>query len=553
MKQRLKSFGVALVTILGMILWPVTAYAASGSISLVANRGTVPQGGTLIVAIYMNGGGTPIYGVESDIAFPSSKLQYVGFSANGSAFEISATNGGSDGLATIARGTVNPVSGSALVGTVTFRALVSSGSASISVAGSSSLSDGNGNPVPYGPGNTNVNFGVVASGSGAAAPASAPADTAKDTTPPTITNIKAKDITPYTATITWTTNEPADSVVEYGLDTNYGLGASVGTQTTTHEVLLNSSFITPKTVFHYRIKTTDGSGNVQTSPDQTVAIPGVPITIVVRSADGKPQAGALVTLDNDTGMTDQNGSVTLASGVGNKKITTSFDGVTLVKPITVTKTAKKLPPVQLALNRTPVDRWMYTSVMLSLVILALLAFDSVIFGSRYFAKIFRIRVHKPQLATANDAVATPVLTEEPQPAAETEVEAAPEPPAVQSAPGTPRYTTIRPLDLEPDLNLKAAANIPLAQLVNNIPRPTPSIDGVRPPMPATQEVVEKTPPPAPAPKAIQITHFADAEPAEPAAVPAEVTVETAKPVEKIEKPAAPKKTRRVKKTTSKKK
>ncbi|GAI54653.1 unnamed protein product, partial [marine sediment metagenome] len=43
-----------------------------------------------------------------------------------------------------------------------------------------------------------------------------------DTTPPTISGVSASNITQTSATITWTTDENSDSLVEYGTTTGYG-------------------------------------------------------------------------------------------------------------------------------------------------------------------------------------------------------------------------------------------------------------------------------------------------------------------------------------------
>jgi len=59
-----------------------------------------------------------------------------------------------------------------------------------------------------------------------------------DTTPPTISNIQATNITQTGATITWTTNENADSKVDYGTTTNYGSTKSSSSLTTSHSLAL---------------------------------------------------------------------------------------------------------------------------------------------------------------------------------------------------------------------------------------------------------------------------------------------------------------------------
>src|SRR3989475_546704 len=87
-----------------------------------------------------------------------------------------------------------------------------------------------------------------------------------DTTPPTITNISASNISSTGATITWTTNEPADSQVEYGTTTSYGQTSPIdGTLATTHSI--NLSGASAATTYHLRVKSRDAAGNLATSGD----------------------------------------------------------------------------------------------------------------------------------------------------------------------------------------------------------------------------------------------------------------------------------------------
>jgi hypothetical protein len=87
-----------------------------------------------------------------------------------------------------------------------------------------------------------------------------------DTTAPSITNISASNISSAGATITWTTNEPADSQVEYGTTTSYGQTSPIdGSLATTHSV--NLSGTSPSTTYHFRVKSRDAAGNLATSGD----------------------------------------------------------------------------------------------------------------------------------------------------------------------------------------------------------------------------------------------------------------------------------------------
>jgi hypothetical protein len=404
MKQKFSALLLSLLVSAAAVLSAVPAYAAGASISLVANKATVANGSSLIVAVYMNGGGSPINGIEADISYPASKLQYVGVNYSGSAFEISASGGGGDGAITLDRGTTSNVSGAGLVATITFKALASSGSAAISVGGNSALVT-DGNAVAFAPGGVSVNFGQVAaaapSATSSAAAAPEPPAPPKDTTPPVITKVTVKSKTPYTAVIDWTTDEPSDSVIDYGLDGNYGLSASQAGTATAHEVSLSSSFLTPKALLHYRVKSADGSGNVQTGTDQTLQLPGVPVTVVVRADNGKPQPNADVTLDNQTATTDAKGQANLTASLGSKQVVITYNGVTVRRPITVARASKPLPPYQLDLAKQPLNHWMLTSVGLIVVVLTLLGLDLVLFGSTFVTKLIRWRWHgSPQALAA---------------------------------------------------------------------------------------------------------------------------------------------------------
>ena len=88
-----------------------------------------------------------------------------------------------------------------------------------------------------------------------------------DTTPPVMSNIQATAITGSGATITWTTDEPSDSVVEYGLTTSYGSSVSNATDVTSHSIPLSG--LSGNTLYHYRVTSTDAAGNTTASADHS--------------------------------------------------------------------------------------------------------------------------------------------------------------------------------------------------------------------------------------------------------------------------------------------
>ncbi|HVR78117.1 MAG TPA: hypothetical protein VMS99_06945 [Acidimicrobiia bacterium] len=88
-----------------------------------------------------------------------------------------------------------------------------------------------------------------------------------DVTPPVISGVAATPTTD-TATIDWTTDEPATGAVAYGTTTTYQDGTvSDNTLTTSHSLTLDG--LTCETIYHYQITTTDQAGNTTTTPDAT--------------------------------------------------------------------------------------------------------------------------------------------------------------------------------------------------------------------------------------------------------------------------------------------
>ena len=89
-----------------------------------------------------------------------------------------------------------------------------------------------------------------------------------DTTPATISSVVANPTTGGDATITWTTDEPASSSVDYGTAPDaLTQAASDAALVTSHTISLTG--LTPNTQYYYRVSSTDGSGNTATYPITT--------------------------------------------------------------------------------------------------------------------------------------------------------------------------------------------------------------------------------------------------------------------------------------------
>jgi hypothetical protein len=88
-----------------------------------------------------------------------------------------------------------------------------------------------------------------------------------DTRPPVISDLTDAEVTATTAKITWTTDEPATSQVEYGATDAYGSETSLDTElSTTHSVTLQN--LAQDTEYHFRAKSKDKADNESLSRDK---------------------------------------------------------------------------------------------------------------------------------------------------------------------------------------------------------------------------------------------------------------------------------------------
>lgn len=84
-----------------------------------------------------------------------------------------------------------------------------------------------------------------------------------DITAPYISSITSTAITPFTATINWATNEPADSQVEFcPTYTTCGNNTPIVSDLTLQHTI-NLSGLTPSTYYYYWVKSKDAAGNLR--------------------------------------------------------------------------------------------------------------------------------------------------------------------------------------------------------------------------------------------------------------------------------------------------
>jgi hypothetical protein len=298
MKKLLSKFLIAaLISATFLVSNPPNAQAG-GSIYLSPGAQSISQGSTFYVSVRVNTGSS-IDAVQANLSYPTDKLDYLGISYGGTAFEIQAQSSGGGGSIKIGRGTLSPKSGDRLVATISFRAKVGSGSASVSFTGGTEAVSG-GKVV------TSSGSGATYSFTEAAAP---PKPKPKDKTAPKISDIKVANLGLNAAVITWKTNEKSSSIVAYGPSEKLGIVGSSTKLVKSHKIALSSKLLFPGTKYFYQVKSKDAAGNEAKSKVASFKTKGYKVRLKIVDSDGNPVVGAQVKLvpGEDKVTTDENG------------------------------------------------------------------------------------------------------------------------------------------------------------------------------------------------------------------------------------------------------
>jgi phosphodiesterase/alkaline phosphatase D-like protein len=132
------------------------------------------------------------------------------------------------------------------------------------------------------------------------------ANFAIDSVAPSISSVDASDITQTGASVSWSTNEPATSQVEYGVTAAYGSATSLdSTLKSSHTVSLSG--LSPDTTYHYRVISDDAPGNKATSVDYTFETESGVANIVIAdvSASNVTSSSAIINWSTDVAADTQ--------------------------------------------------------------------------------------------------------------------------------------------------------------------------------------------------------------------------------------------------------
>ena len=154
--------------------------------------------------------------------------------------------------------------------------------------------------------------------------------------PPAISNVTVINTALDSATITWTTDQFADSRVDYGTTASYGSSVADQTAITSHSIVLTG--LSPETIYHFKVTSTNSRGLTSSSADSTLNTIGPPTISSVATGNTTTNSATITwTTDQPTDSLVSYGTTTsYGSTVGDPAMTTNHS-VTLMNLNTQTK------------------------------------------------------------------------------------------------------------------------------------------------------------------------------------------------------------------------
>jgi len=258
----------------------------------------IPSLSTVSVSVGLNTNGESINGISAYLSYPSDKLE-VAWISYGGAFPLQAEGSYGGGSIRISRGSISGAVGNVNVATIGFRGKAQ-GTATVSFIGGSGAartSDGSDALNLGGSSGAVFTIGVPKPGSSTTVSSPTKVATVVDTTKPVISNVKVDLIATDTATITWQTDEKANSTVDYGLSADkYFINVNDNNQTTAHTIKLAGGSLIPGAVINFRVKSKDAAGNEGVGDNLIFQLKGYTVIIKILDTANKPIKDAEVLL-----------------------------------------------------------------------------------------------------------------------------------------------------------------------------------------------------------------------------------------------------------------
>lgn len=140
---------------------------------------------------------------------------------------------------------------------------------------------------------------------------------APDTTAPIISNVATSSLTQSSVIVSWTTNEPATTRIDYGLTSSYGSQTSFdSTLVIGHSQTISG--LTANTLYHFRARSADANNNLALSNDYTFRTAAVADTVPPVLSNGSPsgQLSAGTTQTNLSLTTNENATCRYSTTAG---------------------------------------------------------------------------------------------------------------------------------------------------------------------------------------------------------------------------------------------
>jgi hypothetical protein len=139
--------------------------------------------------------------------------------------------------------------------------------------------------------------------------------------------------------------------------------------------VLHSSLIVPGTTYHFLIKGTDQAGNKATSADNVFATKGATLVITIVDKDNnRPLKGALVSHDDQTVTTDQQGQATLKDlPYGKSTVTITVNGKKTTETVQISQNATADAPQKVFFKVPSQSAGLSWAMIVSIVIVLMVA------------------------------------------------------------------------------------------------------------------------------------------------------------------------------------
>lgn len=312
---------VLIIGLLVAIKLPLTAHAAASTeLSVSPSTQTISSGSNVTVSILMNPGGASINTIHSIVNFNSSNFSVVSVETP-AAFGIFPYKVSSNSVSFTA-GTTTPITTSGAVAIITLRA-TGSGNSAINLSAVCAANDNSDNCSSAYDSVTNRND--LSNVTGANYTVTSGANTSNTSNSPIISNLKISNISSTGATISWLTNVPSTSSINYGATKNLGTSYQNPYMTKEHTVAVGQPNINQGTTYYFTVSSTSANGSSSSSPGQFTSL-GYVVTIDVYNSANKPIVGANVSANGKSGTTNSSGAVTLNNVLAGPQTVTIKSG-----------------------------------------------------------------------------------------------------------------------------------------------------------------------------------------------------------------------------------